>query len=46
MDYLRAFFRAALGDGQPPVIGEDAVNVLRIIELANPSSAAGRRVSL
>jgi predicted dehydrogenase len=46
MDFLRAFFRAALEGGRPPVTGEDALKVLRIVEAAYRSSATGRTVDL
>ena len=46
MDFLRAFFRAALEGGRPPVTGEDALQVLRIVEAAYRSSATGRTVDL
>jgi predicted dehydrogenase len=46
MDFLRAFFRAALEGGPPPAAGEDNLKVLQIVEAAYRSSETGRAIAL
>jgi predicted dehydrogenase len=46
MDFLRAFFRAALEGSEPPITGEDNLKTLRVIEAAYLSSATGRMIRL
>lgn len=46
MEFMRAFFRAALEGGEPPVTGQDAVKALQIIEAAYLSSETGRTITI
>jgi predicted dehydrogenase len=44
--FVQDFVRAAQSGGAPPVTGEDALRVMRVIEAAYESSRTGRRVDL
>jgi predicted dehydrogenase len=44
--FLECFFRSAMGDGDPPASGRDALKVARVIEAAYESSDTGKRVRM
>jgi predicted dehydrogenase len=46
LEFVREFLRAAAAGGAPPAGGEDALQVLRLIDAAYASAATGRRVEL
>jgi len=46
IEFVRAFFKAALDGGEPPNTGYDALRVLQIVEAAYESSDTGRAVKL
>lgn len=45
-EYYRKFVRALGGEGQLPASGEEAREVIRLIELARESSRTGRTVDV
>lgn len=45
-NFVRGFLQAAQGRGDPPVTGEDALRVARIVQAATESSRTGRRIDL
>ena len=45
-EFYRKFVRALGGEGQLPVSGEEASQVIRLIELARESSQTGRTLNV
>lgn len=45
-NFIRAFIRAAQGEGAVPASGHDALRVARIVDAAYESSRTGRRVTI
>ena len=45
-NFMRAFLKAAQGQGPPPTSGADALRVARIVEAAYESSRTGRRMEV